>query len=96
MDICTACIFLYNAYYVYNVFDRGEVQAGLPDWKEEDKVHLGEELSDVLLYLVRLGELFDSLYFVLFPHYSLIHPCFSPSSQLIGVTLICPVPLLIK
>lgn len=35
---------------------RGEVERGLPDWKEEDKVHLGEELSDVLLYLVRLSD----------------------------------------
>lgn len=25
-------------------------------WTEEDKVHLGEELSDVLIYLVRLSE----------------------------------------
>lgn len=30
---------------------------GLPDWKEEEKVHLGEELSDVLLYLVRLSDI---------------------------------------
>ncbi|PSS14121.1 DCTP pyrophosphatase [Actinidia chinensis var. chinensis] len=36
---------------------RGEVPKGLPDWKEEDKVHLGEELSDVLLYLVRLSDI---------------------------------------
>ncbi|CAA7023712.1 unnamed protein product [Microthlaspi erraticum] len=34
---------------------KGEVARGLPDWKEEEKVHLGEELSDVLLYLVRLS-----------------------------------------
>ncbi|KAM7263889.1 hypothetical protein ACFE04_001572 [Oxalis oulophora] len=34
---------------------KGEVAKGLPDWKEEEKVHLGEELSDVLLYLVRLS-----------------------------------------
>ena len=26
------------------------------DWTEEDKVHLGEELSDVLIYLVRLAD----------------------------------------
>ena len=25
-------------------------------WTEEDKVHLGEELSDVLIYLVRLAD----------------------------------------
>lgn len=36
---------------------KGEVPRGLPDWKEEEKVHLGEELSDVLLYLVRLSDI---------------------------------------
>ncbi|AES78999.1 putative dCTP diphosphatase [Medicago truncatula] len=36
---------------------KGEVQRGLPDFKEEEKVHLGEELSDVLLYLVRLSDI---------------------------------------
>ncbi|XP_010488640.1 PREDICTED: dCTP pyrophosphatase 1-like [Camelina sativa] len=35
---------------------KGEVARGCPDWKEEEKVHLGEELSDVLLYLVRLSD----------------------------------------
>ncbi|XP_010514099.1 PREDICTED: dCTP pyrophosphatase 1-like [Camelina sativa] len=35
---------------------KGEVAIGCPDWKEEEKVHLGEELSDVLLYLVRLSD----------------------------------------
>ncbi|CAN6557977.1 unnamed protein product [Malus baccata var. baccata] len=35
---------------------KGEVPKGLPDWKEEEKQHLGEELSDVLLYLVRLSD----------------------------------------
>ncbi|KAG0464164.1 hypothetical protein HPP92_020233 [Vanilla planifolia] len=35
----------------------GEVPKGLPDWEEEEKVHLGEELSDVLLYLVRLSDI---------------------------------------
>ncbi|CAH2052312.1 unnamed protein product [Thlaspi arvense] len=35
---------------------KGEVARGLPDWEEEEKVHLGEELSDVLLYLVRLSD----------------------------------------
>lgn len=29
---------------------------GLPLWSEEDKVHLGEEMADVLLYLVRLAD----------------------------------------
>ncbi|KAJ4955457.1 hypothetical protein NE237_012240 [Protea cynaroides] len=36
---------------------KGEVPKGLPDWKEEEKDHLGEELSDVLLYLVRLSDI---------------------------------------
>ncbi|KAK9138530.1 hypothetical protein Sjap_009124 [Stephania japonica] len=36
---------------------RGEVPRGLPDWNEHDKQHLGEELSDVLLYLVRLSDI---------------------------------------
>ncbi|GAU29607.1 hypothetical protein TSUD_164550 [Trifolium subterraneum] len=36
---------------------KGEVKRGVPDWKEEEKIHLGEELSDVLLYLVRLSDI---------------------------------------
>lgn len=36
---------------------KGEVPKGLPDWDEADKEHLGEELSDVLLYLVRLADI---------------------------------------
>ncbi|KAF9606070.1 hypothetical protein IFM89_023093 [Coptis chinensis] len=36
---------------------KGEVPKGCPDWEEEEKVHLGEELSDVLLYLVRLSDM---------------------------------------
>ncbi|XP_057958504.1 uncharacterized protein LOC131151267 [Malania oleifera] len=36
---------------------RGEVERGLPDWEEAEKEHLGEELSDVLLYLVRLADM---------------------------------------
>ncbi|PIA35857.1 hypothetical protein AQUCO_03400031v1 [Aquilegia coerulea] len=36
---------------------KGEVPKGLPDWKEEEKIHLGEELSDVLLYLVQLSNM---------------------------------------
>ncbi|OAY66449.1 dCTP pyrophosphatase 1-like [Ananas comosus] len=35
---------------------RGEVPKGLPGWREEEREHLGEELSDVLLYLVRLSD----------------------------------------
>ncbi|PKA52093.1 hypothetical protein AXF42_Ash014030 [Apostasia shenzhenica] len=36
---------------------RGEVGRGLPNWKESEKEHLGEELSDVLLYLIRLADI---------------------------------------
>lgn len=36
---------------------KGEVPKGLPDWKDDEKEHLGEELSDVLLYLVRLSDI---------------------------------------
>nr|GMD12275.1 cysteine-rich repeat secretory protein 55 [Ipomoea batatas] len=35
---------------------KGEVAKGLPDWDEAEKIHLGEELSDVLLNLVRLSD----------------------------------------
>ena len=31
-------------------------QVGLPDWSKEEKEHLGEELADVLLYLLRLAD----------------------------------------
>ncbi|XP_022953390.1 dCTP pyrophosphatase 1-like [Cucurbita moschata] len=36
---------------------KGEVGKGLPEWAAEEKEHLGEELSDVLLYLVRLSDM---------------------------------------
>ena len=36
---------------------KGEVPRGLPDWEDTEKQHLGEELSDVLLYLVRLSDI---------------------------------------
>jgi len=35
---------------------KGEVQEGLPDWTPKEKHHLAQELSDVLVYLVRLAE----------------------------------------
>lgn len=35
---------------------KGEVKEGLPDWTPEERTHLGEELSDVLVYLVRLAD----------------------------------------
>ncbi|ETO30484.1 hypothetical protein RFI_06641 [Reticulomyxa filosa] len=36
---------------------KGEVEVGLKSWKANEMEHLGEELSDVLLYLVRLADL---------------------------------------
>ncbi|KAI5061865.1 hypothetical protein GOP47_0022404 [Adiantum capillus-veneris] len=36
---------------------KDEVPKGLPDWSVEEKEHLGEELSDVLLYLLRLADI---------------------------------------
>ncbi|KAG8070696.1 hypothetical protein GUJ93_ZPchr0006g44539 [Zizania palustris] len=36
---------------------KGEVPKGLPGWDEAEKLHLGEELADVLLYLVRLSDM---------------------------------------
>ncbi|XP_057294504.1 dCTP pyrophosphatase 1-like isoform X2 [Hydractinia symbiolongicarpus] len=35
---------------------KGEVKQGLPDWSDRQREHLGEELSDVLIYLVRLAD----------------------------------------
>ncbi|PIM98743.1 dCTP diphosphatase [Handroanthus impetiginosus] len=35
---------------------KGEVAKGLPNWTSDDKEHLEEELSDVLLYLVQLAD----------------------------------------
>ncbi|XP_002742377.1 dCTP pyrophosphatase 1-like [Saccoglossus kowalevskii] len=35
---------------------KGEVKDGLPDWTEKEKENLSQELSDVLIYLVRLSE----------------------------------------
>ena len=35
---------------------KGEVQPGLPGWSDKDRTHLGEEMSDVLLYLIRLAD----------------------------------------
>lgn len=35
---------------------RGEVARGLPNWSSDEKEHLEEELSDVLLYLVQLAD----------------------------------------
>ena len=35
---------------------KGEVAPGCPSFSEKEKSHLGEELSDVLLYLIRLAD----------------------------------------
>ncbi|DAZ94939.1 TPA: hypothetical protein N0F65_012656 [Lagenidium giganteum] len=39
---------------------RGDVQS-VDDWAPEDKVHLGEELSDVMIYLIRLAAIRDKI-----------------------------------
>lgn len=38
---------------------KGEVAKGLPNWSADDKEHLEEELSDVLLYLIQLADVCD-------------------------------------
>ncbi len=38
---------------------RGEVRPGLPEFSPEEKVRVGEEMADVLLYLVRLADRCD-------------------------------------
>ena len=35
---------------------KGEVASGLPDWSAAERAALGEELSDVLCYLIRLSD----------------------------------------
>ncbi|KAK8812586.1 hypothetical protein WA538_003800 [Blastocystis sp. DL] len=35
---------------------KGEMESGVPELTEDEKVHLGEELSDVLIYLIRLSD----------------------------------------
>lgn len=35
---------------------KGEVARGLPNWSCDDKEHLEDELSDVLLYLIQLAD----------------------------------------
>ena len=35
---------------------RGEVESGLPGWSEADREHAGEEMSDILMNLVRLAD----------------------------------------
>ncbi|KAK3084849.1 hypothetical protein FSP39_020134 [Pinctada imbricata] len=35
---------------------RGEVPVGVPDFSEAEKKHLGQEMGDVLLYLIRMAE----------------------------------------
>ena len=34
---------------------KGEMEPGVTELTEDEKVHLGEELSDVLIYLIRLS-----------------------------------------
>lgn len=35
---------------------KGEVKEGLPEWSDKEKTNLEHELSDVLIYLVRLAD----------------------------------------
>ena len=35
---------------------KGEVARGLPAFSESEKIHVGEELADVLIYTVRLAD----------------------------------------
>ena len=35
---------------------KGEVENGLVGFKEQEKVHVGEEIADVLNYLIRLAD----------------------------------------
>ncbi|XP_029652914.1 dCTP pyrophosphatase 1-like [Octopus sinensis] len=35
---------------------KGEVKQGLPEFSEREKEHVGEEMSDVLIYLIRLAD----------------------------------------
>ena len=35
---------------------KGEVPPGLPDWNAREREHLGQELSDVFIYLMRLAD----------------------------------------
>lgn len=41
------------------------VSPGTPELSEEERVHLGEELSDVLIYLIRLSGIIHYLYWCL-------------------------------
>jgi dCTP diphosphatase len=36
---------------------KGEVDRGLPLFTEQERTHVGEEMSDVLLYLIRLADI---------------------------------------
>lgn len=35
---------------------RGEVEVGLPDFTPEEKIHVGEEIADCILYLTRISQ----------------------------------------
>lgn len=36
---------------------KGEVKEGVPEFSDKEKTNLGHELSDVLIYLIRLAQL---------------------------------------
>ena len=41
---------------VWDRSSRREVQQGLPDFADEEKERVGEEMADVLIYLVRMAD----------------------------------------
>ena len=53
--ICILCIVAFLLLHACSQW-KGEVAVGLSDWPDKEKEHLGQELSDVLIYLVRLAE----------------------------------------
>ena len=58
MHVCAWCCAGRGGGELSEIFQwKGEVPKGLPDWDDDEKEHLGEELADVLLYLVRLSDM---------------------------------------
>ena len=57
----TLWLALFNCFYHHLYFHcsqwKGEVAQGCPEFTEKEKKHLGQELSDVLIYLIRLSQL---------------------------------------
>jgi len=59
MHVCAWCCAGRGGGELSEIFQwKGKVvPKGLPDWDDDDKEHMGEELADVLLYLVRLSDM---------------------------------------